>query len=100
MLQSGSVASDAVAKMLGLSERSLQRRLNEEGTTFLTLKDEVRKDLSLNYVRNMNIDIAEIAFLLGYSDQSTFSRSFKRMTGKSPSEVRGVKLGSGQAMWL
>ena len=88
-LQSGSVTSDAVAKCLGLSERSLQRWLNEEGTTFLTLKDEVRKELSLNYVRDMNIDIAEIAFLLGYSDQSTFSRSFKRMTGMSPSEVRG-----------
>ena len=90
MLQSGSVASDAVAKMLGLSERSLQRRLNEEGTTFLALKDEVRKELSLNYVRDINIDLVEIAFLLGYSDQSAFSRSFKRMTGKSPSEVRGV----------
>ena len=88
-LQSGSVTSDAVAKCLGLSERSLQRRLNEGGTTFLTLKDEVRKELSLNYVRDINIDIAEIAFLLGYSDQSTFSRSFKRMTGMSPSEVRG-----------
>lgn len=90
MLQSGSVASDVVSKSLGMSERSLQRRLKGEGTTFLTLKDEVRKDLSLNYVRNMHIDIAEIAFLLGYSDQSAFSRSFKRMTGKSPSEVRGV----------
>ena len=90
-LQSGSVTSDAVAKCLGLSERSLQRRLNEEGTTFLTLKDEVRKELSLNYVRDMNTDIAEIAFLLGYSDQSTFSRSFKRLTGMSPSEVRSLK---------
>jgi len=90
MLQSGSVAIDAVAKTLGFSGRSLQRRLKEEGTTFLTLKDEVRKELSLNYVRDINIDIAQIAFLLGYSDQSAFSRSFKRLTGKSPSEVRGV----------
>jgi len=90
MLQSGSVASDAVAKKLGLSERSLQRRLQEERTTFMTIKDEVRKELSHNYVRDSKIGISEIAFLLGYSDQSAFSRSFKRMTGMSPSEVRGT----------
>ena len=90
MIQSGNAAGNAVAKRLGLSERSLQRQLKKEGTTFLTLKDEIRKDLSLNYVRDVNIDISEIAFLLGYSDQSAFSRSFKRMTGKSPSEIRGV----------
>ena len=90
MLQSGNVASDAVAKDLGLSERSLQRRLKEEGTTFLTLKDEVRKNLSLDYIRNTNIEIAEIAFLLGYSEHSAFSRSFKRMTGMSPGEARGA----------
>lgn len=90
MLQSGSVVSDAVAKNLGLSKRSLQRRLQEEGTSFMTLKDEVRKELSHNYVRDSKIDIIEIAFLLGYSDQSAFSRSYKRMTGMSPSEVRGT----------
>ena len=90
MLQSGNVASDAVAKNLGLSERSLQRRLKKEGTTFLTLKDEVRKDLSLDYIRNTNLEMAEIAFLLGYSEHSAFSRSFKRMTGMSPGEARAL----------
>lgn len=91
MIQSGNVSGAEVAKRLGLSERGLQRQLMDEGTTFLTLKDEVRKELSLSYVRDRNIEISEIAFLLGYSDQSTFSRSFKRMTGMSPSEVRGGK---------
>ena len=90
MLQSGNVAGAAVAKRLGFSERGLQRQLKQEGTTFLALKDEVRKELSLNYVRDPNIEISEIAFLLGYSDQSAFSRSFKRITGMSPSEARGV----------
>lgn len=91
MLQSGNVASDAVAKNLGLSERTLQRRLKEEGTTFLTLKDDVRKNLSLDYIRNTKIEMTEIAFLLGYSEQSAFSRSFKRMTGMSPGEARGAQ---------
>jgi AraC-like DNA-binding protein len=88
MLPSGGVADEKVAEQLNMSVRSLQRRLQEVGTTFRTLLDTARKDLAATYVRDPEIELVEVAFLLGFSDQSAFSRAFKRWTGKSPSEVR------------
>jgi AraC-like DNA-binding protein len=90
LLPSGGVADEKVAKTLGMSVRSLQRKLSEAGTTFRTLLDEIRKELALSYVRDPNIELVEIAFLLGFSEQSAFSRAFKRLTGTSPSEVRSA----------
>jgi len=88
MLPSGGVVDEKVAETLGMSVRGLQRRLKETGTTFRTILDAARKDLSSTYVRDPDIELAEVAFLLGFSDQSAFSRAFKRWTGKPPSEVR------------
>jgi AraC-like DNA-binding protein len=88
MLPSGGVADEKVAETLSMSVRSLQRRLKEVGTTFRTILDAVRKDLASTYVRDPDIELAEVAFLLGFSDQSAFSRAFKRWTGNPPSEVR------------
>jgi len=88
MLPSGGVADEKVAETLNMSVRSLQRRLKEVDTTFRTILDVVRKDLSSTYVRDPDIELAEVAFLLGFSDQSAFSRAFKRWTGNPPSEVR------------
>jgi AraC-like DNA-binding protein len=58
------------------------------GTTFRTILDMVRKDLAATYVSDPEIELAEIAFLLGFSEQSAFSRAFRRWTGTSPSEAR------------
>ncbi len=88
MLPSGGVADEKVAETLNMSVRSLQRRLREVGTTFRTLLDAVRKDLASTYVCDPDIELAEVAFLLGFSDQSAFSRAFKRWTGNTPSGVR------------
>jgi len=88
MLPSGRVADEKVAETLNMSVRSLQRRLKEVHTTFRTILDVVRKDLASTYVRDPDIELAEVAFLLGFSDQSAFSRAFKRWTGNSPSEAR------------
>lgn len=77
-----------VARKLKLSERSLQRRLSDEGETFDALLDRVRRDLALRYLADPKIAVAEIAFLLGYSEPSPFHRAFKRWTGKTPSEMR------------
>ena len=88
MLPSGGVTDAKVADQLNMSERSLQRRLNEAGTTFRTLLVEVRKDLAATYVRDPDIELVEISFLLGFSDQSAFSRAFKRWTGNTPTEFR------------
>jgi AraC-like DNA-binding protein len=88
MLPSGGVTDEKVAEQLNMSGRSLQRRLKEVGTTFRTLLEGVRKDLASTYVRDPDIELVEVAFLLGFSDQSAFSRAFKRWTGNTPSESR------------
>lgn len=88
MLPSGGIADEKVAETLNMSVRSLQRRLKEVGSTFRTLLEAVRKDLAATYVRDPDIELVEVAFLLGFSDQSAFSRAFKRWAGKSPSEAR------------
>ena len=87
-LPSGPVANEKVARDLGMSVRSLQRRLAEAGTSFRDLLDASRQEMALNYIRETEIELAEIAFLLGFSDQSAFSRAFKRWTGNTPNEVR------------
>lgn len=71
-----------------MSVHNLQRRLKEVGTTFRTLPETVRKDLASTYVHDPDVEFAEVAFLPGFSDQSAFSRAFRRWTGHSPGEAR------------
>lgn len=87
-LSTGNVTVEKVAAELFMSKRKLQRLMQEEGTTFLQLINETRKDIAKQYVRDKDMDLTEIAFLLGFAEQSTFSRSFKRWTGTSPSVYR------------
>ena len=89
---SGAVVHGKVAQSLGMSVRSLQRRLNEAGTTFRDLVDTSRSEMALNYIRDPGVELSEIAFLLGFSDQSAFSRAFKRWVGNTPNEVRKAHL--------
>jgi AraC-like DNA-binding protein len=77
------------AARLKLGERSLQRKLADEGCSFESLLDEVRQSLALRYLADRSLAIAEVAYLLGYSEPSPFHRAFKRWTGKTPSEARG-----------
>jgi AraC-like DNA-binding protein len=78
----------AAADRLHMSERSLQRRLTDEGLTFDQLLEELRKELALRYLSDRKVAIAQIAYLLGYSEPSAFHRAFKRWTGKTPGEAR------------
>lgn len=78
----------AIAAKLHMSERSLQRRLADESVRFDVLVDEVRRDLAARYLADPKVAIAEIAYLLGYSEPSAFHRAFKRWTGSTPAEVR------------
>lgn len=71
-----------------MSERSLQRRLSDDGVTFDAVLDAVRRDLALRYLADPKIAVAEVAYLLGYSEPSPFHRAFKRWTGKTPTEAR------------
>ncbi len=87
-LPSGQVTEEAIAKDLNMSQRTLQRKLREEGTTYKELLDETRRDLAAKYIQVSNVSINEITYLLGFSEPSNFSRAFKRWTGVSPSVYR------------
>ena len=79
-----------VAYTLNMSRRTLQRRLKNEGYVYKDVVDELRKDFAESYLRRENLTIGQVAALLDYADTSTFSRSFKRWHGMSPSEYRAL----------
>jgi AraC-like DNA-binding protein len=91
MLPSGGVSYKKVAQRLNMSTRSLQRKLQIDHTTFRTLLDEVRQEIAENYVHDSTVSLMEIAFILGYSEYSSFSRAYKRWTKISPSEIRKLE---------
>lgn len=75
---------DQTAEQLQCSTRTLQRRLREEGTSFHTILEEIRKELAIRFVNKRQNKLSEIARFLGYSDPRVFRRAFKRWTGVSP----------------
>jgi len=77
-----------ISKILAVSPRKLQGKLRTEGQTFSKLKDKVRKDMAIDYLENTKKDISLIAGILGFSEQSSFSKSFKQWTGLSPNQYR------------
>ena len=87
-LPSGNVTDENVARELYMSSRNLQRQLQSAGTTFNTLLNEIRQDLAQKYLRDQDTSMTEIAFLLGFSESSAFSRAFKRWIGVTPTQYR------------
>lgn len=83
---------DEVAQSLGVSKRALQDRLKRENTSFKEIRDKVRYDLALKYLHNSSLSLAEISEILGYSELSAFSRSFRRWHGEPASAVRRGRL--------
>jgi AraC-like DNA-binding protein len=79
---------DTVAANLNTSVRTLQRKLKEEDHTFKDIIESLRQEMAFNYLKKEDLSIKEIAILLNYSDSSAFVKSFKKWTGKSPSEFR------------
>jgi AraC-like DNA-binding protein len=88
-LSSGAHDLGQVARALHLSRRTLQRRIEERGTSFQELVDGVRRELSARYVAERALSIGEITFLLNYSDARAFLRAFKRWFGCTPGQYRG-----------
>ncbi|WP_050516063.1 helix-turn-helix domain-containing protein [Dickeya chrysanthemi] len=88
-LPAGDVSMQIVSRKLAVSTRTLQRRLQNEGTSFQQILDNVRQSLALHYLRNTNMSSAEISFLLGFEDSNSFARAFQSWTGKTPQAVRG-----------
>ena len=86
-LSEGGSASD-VARAMHCSVRTLQRKLVGNGTTFRQESESVRGQLAIEYLSDRKVSIAEVAFLLGFSDQSAFNRAFRRWTGETPGRWR------------
>jgi AraC-like DNA-binding protein len=87
----GTASVDFIASEMLMSSRSLQRKLNEAGTTYEHLLDDVRRELAVQYLNTQHISIQEIAHRLGFSNTSNFGRSFRRWTNKSPASYRNEK---------
>jgi AraC-like DNA-binding protein len=83
-LPSGNVTKEDVAKRLFMSPRTLQIKLAKSRTTFQDVVNDTRRALACGYIENSAMSITEIAYLLGFSDTSNFSRAFRRWTGRSP----------------
>lgn len=79
---------EGVARELGLSTRTLQRRLSDSQVTFQELLEEVRRDLAHHYLKQVAVEFNEVAFLLGYEDANSFFRAFHDWEGVSPTEWR------------
>jgi AraC-like DNA-binding protein len=89
-LGSGRLSLREVARQMGVSERTLRRRLSDAGTSFSALVSRKRIDLASNWLTGTDFDLKHISFLLGYSEPAAFSRAFKRWTGDSPGRRRGA----------
>ena len=87
-LSDGVPGLDDVARRLGMSARTLQRRLRDEGTTFAAVLTGFRQDMARPLLRDGRLAVSEVAFLLGYEDPSSFQRAFRRWSGRSPRAFR------------
>ena len=83
-LSAGEPSGQAAARALGMSLRNLQRRLQDEGTTYREALNRLRQEIARGYIEEGRTSVTEIAFLLGFADTSSFSRAFRRWTGQSP----------------
>ncbi|MDP2228445.1 MAG: helix-turn-helix domain-containing protein [Moraxellaceae bacterium] len=87
------MSADDVASELGMSVRTLRRRLSDLGMSFNKIRTDVRMQVAMRYLTTTRISIERIADLVGYSDQATFTRAFREWAGKTPNEVRQHRIG-------
>ena len=92
-LSEGTPKMAEIARSLGFSARSFHRRLSEHGMSYLALTEETRRDLAEGLLRDDQHSLAEIAFLTGFSEQSAFTRAFKRWLGTTPASYRKQRAG-------
>jgi AraC-like DNA-binding protein len=97
-MPSGDLDQDEIARALHQSASTLQRRLRREGTTYQRLLDTTRRELALEYLKGGEHTLADITFLLGFADQSNFTRAFRRWTGTTPREFLNRSDDSAQSL--
>jgi AraC-like DNA-binding protein len=88
LLPHGRVLVEDVARSLGMSERTLARKLSDEGLNFTEILQQLRRDLAVRYLDDRKLHVSKIAWLLGFHEVSSFTHSFKRWTGKTPRQIR------------
>jgi len=91
-LPEGEPRRPAIARAMAMSDRTLQRRLQEEETSFGALLDEARRDLAARYVARPDLSLSEVAYLLGFNNQSSFFRAWKRWFATPPRHFREKRL--------
>src|SRR5262249_24071868 len=89
-LRGGDPSIARLARRLGTSRRTLQRRLGEAGTAHMRLVADCRHQLARHYLGDVNLSLGEIGYLLGFAQPSTFHRAFRRWTGQTPTAFRAA----------
>ena len=79
---------EGLAVELNMTPATLRRRLHEEGASYQSIKDQLRRDLAISYLSHSNRSVMDIALELGFSERSAFHRAFRKWTGASPGEFR------------
>lgn len=93
-LKEGPLTAEAVAASMGITRRTLTRRLRQEGTSFTELLEDIRHQAALHYLDTTDHSLDDIAFLVGFSESSAFVRAFKRWQGASPTAYRRGRQGN------
>jgi len=88
MLPHGRVLVEDVARNLGMSERTLARKLSDEELNFTQILQQLRRDLAVRYLDDPKLHVSKIAWLLGIREVSAFTHAYKRWTGKTPRQMR------------
>jgi AraC-like DNA-binding protein len=88
LLPHGRALVGEVARSLGMSERTLGRKLADEGLNFTEILHQLRRDLAVRYLGDRNLHVSKIAWLVGFREVSAFTHAFKRWTGKTPRQMR------------
>jgi AraC-like DNA-binding protein len=94
LLPHGTVRAGEIARDLGLSQRTLARRLAAEGATFSDVLEGMRSDLAREYLADESLSISQVAWLVGYQEISAFTHAFKRWTGMTPRDARAMREGA------
>jgi AraC-like DNA-binding protein len=92
LLSHGQATIGEIAPRLGVSRRTLTRLLASEGCSLSENLDALRLDLAKSYLREQNLPISEVAWLLDYKESSAFDHAFKRRTDKTPKQIRSVEI--------